>query len=308
MNLPTLEQAVYLLSIVEQNAWGMGRPVNIAIVDECGSLVAFHRMDNAILGGIDLAINKAWTSATMQMPTSDLARLALPGGDAYGVNSTNQGKVVILGGGIPLIGKHQILGGVGVSGGTGSAQDIRLAEAAVRAFNRFGSRNLAPVPGVQAQTGCYQEGAQTGKTQTGKITLALVKRLMAASVQKASQMGLRCDIAIVDEGGNLVAFYRMDHARVGDIAVSQDKAWSSVALQLPTSVIAQMALPGGDLYGVNTTHQGRLAALGGGLPFVSRNQVAGGVGVSGGTSSQDEVVADAAVQLFHYLVDQGIKG
>lgn len=95
------------------------------------------------------------------------------------------------------------------------------------------------------------------------MTLSLAKQLLAASMYKAGQMGLRCDIAIVDEGGNLVALYRMDHARAGDIEVSQNKAWSSVALKMPTADIAQMALPGGDAYGINTTNQGRIVILGG---------------------------------------------
>ncbi|MFC4598071.1 GlcG/HbpS family heme-binding protein [Cohnella hongkongensis] len=136
------------------------------------------------------------------------------------------------------------------------------------------------------------------------MSLSLAKQLLAASVYKAGQMGLRCDIAIVDEGGNLVALYRMDHARAGDIEVSQNKAWSSVALKMPTAAIARMALPGGDAYGINTTNQGRVVILGGGIPLISHNKVIGGVGVSGGTSAQDVEVADAAVQAFHYLVNQ----
>ncbi|RAP76844.1 heme-binding protein [Paenibacillus montanisoli] len=133
------------------------------------------------------------------------------------------------------------------------------------------------------------------------MSLTLAKHLLAASVHKAVLMGLRCDIAIADEGGNMVAFYRMDQARAGDIEVSQNKAWSSVALKMPTSVIAQMAQPGGDAYGINTTNNGRVVILGGGIPLRSRNKVIGGVGVSGGTSAQDAEVADAAVQAFHYL-------
>lgn len=115
MDRITLELSIHLITIAEYRANQMGLPVNTAIVDECGALIAFHRMDNARLAGIDIAENKAWTSATMQMPTVDLARLALPGGDAYGVNTANQGKVVILGGGIPLNTGTQIVGGIGVS-------------------------------------------------------------------------------------------------------------------------------------------------------------------------------------------------
>lgn len=90
-------------------------------------------MDDAVLVGIDISKNKAWTSVAMQMPTADLSRLAQPGGDAFGVNTTCNGRVVILGGGIPLVSNNRIIGGIGVSGGT-SEQDIEVADAAVQAF------------------------------------------------------------------------------------------------------------------------------------------------------------------------------
>lgn len=132
----TLSLAIYLISIAEHRAMQLGVPSSIAIVDSGGSLVAFHRMDEAPIAGIDIARNKAWTSVSMQMPTSTLARLALPGGDAYGVNTTSQGRVVILGGGIPLVRANCIIGGIGVSGGTG-AQDIQAAQAAVQALDQY---------------------------------------------------------------------------------------------------------------------------------------------------------------------------
>ncbi|WP_308639809.1 GlcG/HbpS family heme-binding protein [Paenibacillus silvisoli] len=288
----TLELALHLAAVGEQRAYQVGLPFNLAVVDECGDLVAFHRMDNALLAGIDIASNKAWTSVTMQMPTAELAKLAQPGGDAYGVNTTQQGRVVILGGGIPLAGGSQIIGGIGVSGGT-SAQDLLVAHAMVQTYNGIASRAISAAHLAQAHSAYYR------KHELDKMTLALAKLLLAASVRKSIQLGLRCDIAIVDDGGNLVAFYRMDHARSGDIEVSENKAWSSVALQRPTADIAQMALPGGDAYGINTTNKGRLVVLGGGIPLRSRHRVIGGIGVSGGTSAQDVEVAEAAVHAFH---------
>jgi uncharacterized protein GlcG (DUF336 family) len=67
-----------------------------------------------------------------------------------------------------------------------------------------------------------------------KLTLEVAKQLLAVTEQKARQMELSCDIAIVDEGANLIAFHRMDNARIADIEVSKSKAWTSVALQMPT--------------------------------------------------------------------------
>lgn len=136
------------------------------------------------------------------------------------------------------------------------------------------------------------------------ITLSLAKQLLIAAVQKASQIGIRGDIAIVDGGGNLVAFYRMDHARTGDIDVSIDKAWTSVALKRSTEEIGRMAQPGGDAFGINTTNNGRLVILGGGIPLMRNHIVVGGVGVSGGTSAQDVEVAEAAVSAYRYITNQ----
>ncbi|MFC4598070.1 GlcG/HbpS family heme-binding protein [Cohnella hongkongensis] len=155
MDRITLDMAIHIITAAEQRAWQLGIPVNISIVDECGDLIAFHRMDEARLAGIDIAQNKAWTSVTMQMPTADLARLALPGGDAYGVNTTNQGKVVILGGGIPLMCNKRIIGGVGVSGGSG-AQDLEVAQVAVRTFDQIVGQIETTVPVAQPSSRSFR--------------------------------------------------------------------------------------------------------------------------------------------------------
>lgn len=131
----TLAEAKQLLEIADGKARQIGLSFNIAIVDEGGNLLAFQRMDNAKIAGIDISAGKAWTSVAMQMPTANLAQSAQPGGPTFGINTTNQGRLVILGGGIPLVRDGRIVGGIGVSGGT-SAQDIEVASAAVEAFER----------------------------------------------------------------------------------------------------------------------------------------------------------------------------
>ncbi|NHN34142.1 GlcG/HbpS family heme-binding protein [Paenibacillus agricola] len=138
-----------------------------------------------------------------------------------------------------------------------------------------------------------------------KLNLETAKQLLAVAEQKARQMGLSSDIAIVDEGANLIAFHRMDNAKIAGIDISMNKAWTSVAMQMPTANLAQSALPGGPSFGINTTNQGRLVILGGGIPFVSKDKVIGGIGVSGGTSAQDIEVANAAVQAFKNLLGMG---
>ncbi|CEH31763.1 Uncharacterized protein BN1090_A2_04254 [Aneurinibacillus migulanus] len=102
-------------------------------MDEGGNLVAFHRMDDALLVSIDIAQNKAWTSVALKMPTANLAEASAPGAELYGINTTNNGRVILFGGGIPLCSENRIIGAVGVSGGS-VEQDVRVAEAAVKSF------------------------------------------------------------------------------------------------------------------------------------------------------------------------------
>ncbi|WP_019119561.1 GlcG/HbpS family heme-binding protein [Brevibacillus massiliensis] len=135
----------------------------------------------------------------------------------------------------------------------------------------------------------------------GRLTLETAKRLIAVAEQKSRQMGLSSNIAIVDDGGNLIAFTRMDHARIAGIEISKNKAWTSVSMQMPTANLAESALPGGPAFGVNTTNYGRIVILGGGIPLVVRGRIVGGIGVSGGSSAQDIEIANAAVQYFESM-------
>ncbi|MFU1796536.1 GlcG/HbpS family heme-binding protein [Paenibacillus azoreducens] len=134
-----------------------------------------------------------------------------------------------------------------------------------------------------------------------KLSLETAKRLLAVAEQKSRQMGLASNIAIVDDGGNLIAFLRMDHARIAGIRISQDKAWTSVSMQMPTANLTQAAQPGGPSFGINTTNHGRIVILGGGIPLKKGDHIVGGIGVSGGTSVQDAEVANSAVQAFEAM-------
>ena len=87
-------------------------------------------MDGAWLGSIDISIKKAFTARAFDTATKDLGYVAQPGQQFYGINASNDGKVMIFAGGIPL---RQVVGAVGVSGGSGE-QDQTVAEAAVAAF------------------------------------------------------------------------------------------------------------------------------------------------------------------------------
>ncbi|MGO4348921.1 heme-binding protein [Paenibacillus sp. MCAF9] len=132
----TLEVAKVLIQAAELRARELGIAEVIAILDDGGNFVASHRMDHAWLASVDIAHNKAWTAVALKMPTASLAPLAVPSGELYGINTTNHGRVVVFGGGIPLSFDGRIVGAVGASGST-VANDIKVAEAAVRAFETY---------------------------------------------------------------------------------------------------------------------------------------------------------------------------
>jgi uncharacterized protein GlcG (DUF336 family) len=133
-----LEDAKKMLSAAEKKAASLGIAYNIAVVDAGGHLVAFVRQDGALIGSIDLAIGKAVTARIFDKRTSDLAEMAQPGAPLFGIEQSNNGKVVIFGGGLPVRIDGNIVGAVGTSAGS-VEQDIAVAEAAAAAFSETGT-------------------------------------------------------------------------------------------------------------------------------------------------------------------------
>ena len=121
----SLELALKLMEKVEEEAKRIGVNVVVAVSDASGRPVAVHCMDGAYMGSYDIAVNKTYTAVAFQMPTAKLAELAAPGGSLYGIQFTNQGQVVIFGGGEPLYIDDVMIGAIGVSGGS-AEQDIYL--------------------------------------------------------------------------------------------------------------------------------------------------------------------------------------
>jgi uncharacterized protein GlcG (DUF336 family) len=147
----TLEDAKRMLAAAEAKAASIGQPYNIAVVDAAGHLLAFVRHDGALIGSIDLAIDKATTARLFDRSTAELAKLSQPGEPLFGIDHSNAGKVVIFGGGIPVMIDGRIIGAVGTSAGT-VEQDIAVAEAALagpspeRDTRRSGTRRLRQRP------------------------------------------------------------------------------------------------------------------------------------------------------------------
>jgi uncharacterized protein GlcG (DUF336 family) len=129
----TLEDAKCILAAAEAKATSIGIAYNIAVVDAGAHLVAFVRQDDALIGSIDLAIDKAVTARIFDKSTSYLATLAQSGKPLFGIQESNAGKVVIFGGGVPIVIGGKMVGAVGASAGT-VEQDIAVAEAGIAAL------------------------------------------------------------------------------------------------------------------------------------------------------------------------------
>lgn len=123
----TLDTAKKLIERLEQEAVRRGQRAVIAVCNPEGNPVAVHVMDGAFLVSFDVAMKKAYTAVAVKMSTMELSKIAQPGGTFYGVDKLDGGKIVIFGGGIPLKSGNTIIGGLGISGGTGE-EDHSLAE------------------------------------------------------------------------------------------------------------------------------------------------------------------------------------
>src|ERR671935_3002602 len=112
-----LEDARRVIAAAEKKAVEIGQPMNIAVADEGGNLVAHVRMDGAWLGSIDISIKKAFTARAFDIATKDLAAHAQSGKQFFGIHVSNDGKIMIFAGGIPLKREGKVVGANGVSGG-----------------------------------------------------------------------------------------------------------------------------------------------------------------------------------------------
>ena len=135
--------------------------------------------------------------------------------------------------------------------------------------------------------------------QVPKLTIEDAKLMMVAAEQKAVEIGVDMDIAIVDDGGNLVLFQRMDNAKITSISIAMDKAFTAGAARKSTRDYAAVSGPGQPAFGINSSNHGRFMIFAGGLPIIIDGHPVGGIGCSSGTPDQDEVVAQAGLDALH---------
>src|SRR2546429_6203430 len=122
MSAVKLDDARRVISAAEKKAREIGQPMNIAVADEGGNIVTHIRMDNAWIGSIDISMKKAYTSRAFDIETMDLAKHSQSGGQFFGIHVSNDGKVMIFAGGVPLKRDGKVVGAIGVSGGSGEEE------------------------------------------------------------------------------------------------------------------------------------------------------------------------------------------
>jgi uncharacterized protein GlcG (DUF336 family) len=130
------------------------------------------------------------------------------------------------------------------------------------------------------------------------MTLEEARKIIAAAEKKAVEIKQPMNIAVVDEGGNLVSHVRMDGAWIGSIDISINKAFTSRAFDIATKDLAQHSQSGGQFFGIHASNHGRIMIFAGGIPLKRGGKVVGAVGVSGGSGEQDHSVAQAAADAF----------
>jgi uncharacterized protein GlcG (DUF336 family) len=132
----------------------------------------------------------------------------------------------------------------------------------------------------------------------GTIPLDTAKAVLDAAEAEAEAIGVPMNLAVTNGEGNLLAFRRMDGAKLVAANIAQNKAYTAAAVKKPTHVLKEAAEPGGDVYGLQTTDESRVVVFGGGFPLEQDGEVVGAVGASGADVDEDMQIAQAGVERF----------
>jgi uncharacterized protein GlcG (DUF336 family) len=127
------------------------------------------------------------------------------------------------------------------------------------------------------------------------ISLEEARQIIAAAIKKANEINVKMNIAVVDQGANLVAFERMDGAWIGSIDIAQKKAFTARAFDLDTKSLGENSQSGQQFFGIHASNNGKIMIFAGGIPIKRGGQVVGAIGVSGSSGKDDHSVAEAGV-------------
>ena len=135
-------------------------------------------------------------------------------------------------------------------------------------------------------------------SQASGMTLGAARRVIDAAEAVARELRVALSVAVVDAGDQLVAFARMDGADLVSIELARNKAFSALMNRMPTRDLGPVVQPGTEFYGYDSLAGGRMVVFAGGMPLERDGVLVGAVGVSGGSSEEDQRAADDAVAAF----------
>ncbi|HZG72471.1 MAG TPA: cob(I)yrinic acid a,c-diamide adenosyltransferase, partial [Chondromyces sp.] len=138
------------------------------------------------------------------------------------------------------------------------------------------------------------------KNAAGALTLELAYKMARAAESKAAEIGVPIVFSVADSGGNNILVHRMEGALLASLDISPNKAYTAVALKMATHELVPLIQPGGELYGIQFSNQGKIVTFGGGYPLKVGFQIIGGIGVSGGSVEEDMVIAVEALKVFEH--------
>jgi uncharacterized protein GlcG (DUF336 family) len=137
------------------------------------------------------------------------------------------------------------------------------------------------------------------KDDMDDMTLAAALSLAEKVKEKAAEMGVKAVVAVANRGANPVLVQCMDDSYIASFDIALNKAYTSVALKMPTWKLSELAKPGSSLYGIQHTNGGKIVIFGGGEPLYNRKgDVIGALGVSGGSESEDTALAAYGKEIF----------
>ena len=143
-----------------------------------------------------------------------------------------------------------------------------------------------------------------GRTPVRRFDLAAAKRIAERAEARSAELGVPVVIAAADAGGNLMLLHRIEGALLASIEIAINKAWSAVAFQAPTATLGPLATEDGPFPGLADTNSGRVVLFGGGVPVHVDGELAGAIGISGGTAEQDMDIATCALQDWNTIGEQ----
>ncbi|ADY02407.1 hypothetical protein VMUT_2211 [Vulcanisaeta moutnovskia 768-28] len=235
-------------------------PGSFAVVDEGGHVIAAERRDNGLSATFDIAIDKAWTAATMK--TSARVLEVITRGQGWRLNVKYNGRLTIIPGSVPVISGNRVIGGIGHSGGS-AEEDEAIAQAGLSAFYREDHIDFIGEDRLRSLR---------------KVADAVINHVMEKKLHPVV-------ITIVDEWGWPVLIYRMDGASYGYLEVSRDRAWTAAAFKLPSDEVPNYT---GTEHGSEWNE--RLNTSAGGVPFRLQGLLFA-IGIAGNKPQEDKEIA-----------------